>query len=42
VLAHIGHWSTSLMYLGPVVLLVGYLGVQTWRDRRRSKEDDGK
>jgi hypothetical protein len=38
--AHIGHWSTSLLYFGPVVALVGYLGVQSWRDRRRSREGE--
>jgi len=23
--AHIGHWSTSLLYFAPVVVLVGFL-----------------
>lgn len=38
--AHLGHWSTSLVYFGPVAVLVGYLGVQSWRDRRRSREGE--
>jgi hypothetical protein len=39
VLAHLGHWYVSLMYFGPVALLIGYLAVQNWRDRRRSREE---
>jgi hypothetical protein len=37
--AHIGHWSTSLLYFGPVAVLVAYLGVQNWRDRKRPPRD---
>ena len=38
--AHVGHWATSLMYFLPVVGLVGFLVVQTVRDRRRSRPRD--
>jgi hypothetical protein len=33
-LAHAGHWLVGLLYLAPVVIVVGFLGVQWWRDRR--------
>jgi len=39
VLAHLGHWYVSLMYFGPVAVLIGYLGYTNWRDRRRSREE---
>ncbi|MEO6496726.1 MAG: hypothetical protein ABIO51_04485 [Solirubrobacteraceae bacterium] len=38
--AHAGHWATSLPYLAPVVGLVGFLAVQSWRERRRDVEVD--
>lgn len=34
VLACIGHWYTSLLYVAPVGAVVGFLRVQTIRDRR--------
>jgi hypothetical protein len=37
ILAHLGHWYVSLLYVGPVVLLVGFLRFQSWRDRRRGR-----
>jgi hypothetical protein len=39
VLAHAGHWLTSLLYFAPVVVLVGFLAVQSRRERRRSRDD---
>lgn len=33
-LAHAGHWAVGLLYLAPVLIVVGFLGVQWWRDRR--------
>jgi hypothetical protein len=34
--AHVGHWAVSLaIYLGPVLVLAGWLVVMGWRDRRR-------
>lgn len=38
--AHFGHWSTSLLYFAPVVVLVGFLAVQSRRERRRSRDED--
>ncbi|MCW2783298.1 MAG: hypothetical protein JWR35_3747 [Marmoricola sp.] len=38
--AHFGHWSTSLLYFGPVVVLVGFLAIQSWRERRRARRED--
>jgi hypothetical protein len=40
VLAHFGHWYVSLLYLGPVFVVVAVLGVQSWRDRRRPSGDE--
>lgn len=34
VFACIGHWYASLLYVVPVALIVGALGVQHLRDRR--------
>jgi len=39
VLAHFGHWWSSLLYLAPVVIVVGWLSIQAWRDRNRNEED---
>jgi membrane protein DedA with SNARE-associated domain len=36
-LAHAGHWLASLLYLVPVLVVVGALVWQSWRDRRRSR-----
>jgi hypothetical protein len=41
ILAHLGHWYVSLMYFGPVAVLVGYLAIQNWRDRRNKSSDEG-
>jgi hypothetical protein len=38
VLAHLGHWYVSLLYLGPVAALVVLLTIQNLRDRRRNKD----
>jgi cytochrome c-type biogenesis protein CcmH/NrfF len=35
ILAHAGHWLTSLLYVVPVLVLVIALSWQSWRDRRR-------
>jgi hypothetical protein len=34
-LAHAGHWLASLLYLVPVLIVVGALVWQSWRDKRR-------
>jgi len=38
VLAHIGHWWTSILYVAPVVVVVVWLGLQSWRAKRRDPE----
>ena len=38
ILAHFGHWWTSLLYLAPVVIVVGWLSFQAWRDSRGGDE----
>jgi len=38
--AHAGHWATSLLYLAPVVGLVGFLAVQSRRERRSAAAPD--
>jgi hypothetical protein len=35
IVAHVGHWAVSLLYVAPVFALVIFLCVQSWRDRRR-------
>jgi hypothetical protein len=35
--AHTGHWITSVLYLAPVAAVVGWLGFQNWRQRRRDR-----
>jgi hypothetical protein len=39
-LAHIGHWWTSILYIAPVVLVVVWLGLQSWRARRQGGGHD--
>ena len=40
VLAHAGHWLAGLLYLAPVVIVVGALGFQSWKDRRRGEDGE--
>ena len=37
VLAHAGHWAVQLLYLLPLVLLVGILVTTKVRDRRAAR-----
>lgn len=39
-LAHAGHWAVSLLYVAPVVILVGALVITRARDRRIGTPDD--
>ena len=34
-LGHVGHWWGSILYLAPVVVVIVFLGVQSWRAKRR-------
>jgi hypothetical protein len=40
-LAHAGHWIEGAIYFAPVVLVVGALGFQSWKDRRRRGREPG-
>jgi hypothetical protein len=40
ILAHAGHWIAGLLYLAPVVIVVGALGYQSLKDRRQGEDDD--
>jgi hypothetical protein len=37
VVACIGHWYVSLLYVAPVALIVAVLRIQTMRDRRAER-----
>ncbi len=39
-IAHFGHWYVSILYLGPVLVLVVALSAQSWREKRRDKDGD--
>lgn len=38
-LAHAGHWLVDLLYVLPVVVVVGWLAFNAVRDRRRRRGD---
>jgi hypothetical protein len=37
-IAHTSHWLADLLYVVPVLVAVGLLGMQAVRDRRRRRE----
>jgi hypothetical protein len=39
ILAHAGHWLAGLLYLAPVLIVVGALVLQSYKDRRLGPED---
>jgi hypothetical protein len=39
ILAHAGHWFAGLLYLAPVLIVVGALLYQSWRDKREGGDD---
>jgi hypothetical protein len=39
ILAHAGHWLAGLLYLAPVVIVVGALVFQSMKDRRRGADE---
>ncbi len=42
-LAHLGHWYVSLpVFMGPVLLLLVALKIQTWRERHHGPDTSGK
>jgi hypothetical protein len=36
-LAHAGHWLPQLLYLAPVLVMLGAVGVGKYRERRNRK-----
>lgn len=36
-IAHAGHWLVNVLYVAPLLLVVGVLGWQSIKDRRRVK-----
>jgi hypothetical protein len=40
ILAHAGHWFAGLLYLAPVLIVVGALLFQSWKDKRRGEDDE--
>ena len=38
-LAHAGHWLVNLLYMAPVVIVVGWLSVRAIADRRRERRE---
>ena len=38
--AHAGHWFEGLLYVAPVVIVVGVLAVQGRRDRRLQEAEE--
>jgi hypothetical protein len=37
VFAHAGHWLASLIYAAPVLVLGGWLALDSWKQRRRTE-----
>jgi hypothetical protein len=35
VLGHAGHWLVQIAYFLPVVVFLAWLGITTWKERRR-------
>jgi 4-hydroxybenzoate polyprenyltransferase len=40
ILAHAGHWFAGLLYLAPVLIVVGALLYQSWKDKREGADDE--
>jgi hypothetical protein len=38
--AHAGHWLAELMYVAPVVAIVGWIGVRSILDRRAEAREE--
>lgn len=37
--AHAGHWFEGLLYVAPVAIVVGFLAVQSRKERRLQEEE---
>jgi hypothetical protein len=40
ILAHAGHWFAGLLYLAPVLIVVGALLYQSWKDKKLGPDDE--
>ena len=40
IMAHAGHWFAGLLYLAPVLIVVGALMYQSWKDKRLGEDDE--
>ena len=38
-LAHVGHWALNLLYVAPVIVVVGWISVRAILDRRAERRD---
>ena len=41
-LAHVGHWSSWVVYLGPILLVGAWLGLEKLREGRRRGNGTGR
>ncbi|MEA2193861.1 MAG: hypothetical protein QOG42_295 [Solirubrobacteraceae bacterium] len=39
-IAHAGHWAIDLLYVAPLLVAVGVLGIQSMKDRRALKRGE--
>ena len=39
-LAHAGHWLAELLYVAPVLVIVGWIGVRSLIDKRAERRGD--
>ncbi|HWI75072.1 MAG TPA: hypothetical protein VNT55_24125 [Baekduia sp.] len=39
IMAHAGHWLAGLLYLAPVLIVVGALVFQSWKDKRLGDDE---
>jgi hypothetical protein len=37
IIAHFGHWYFQILYAVPVVVIVGALSLQSWRENRAQR-----
>lgn len=40
VLAHTSHWLVNVLYMTPVIIVVGFVSIQALRDRRAQAQSD--
>ena len=39
-IAHVSHWAVNALYVAPIVVVVGVLGYQSFKDRRRVRRGE--